>query len=322
MIKNHKAVKKVNIISRCYICLIIVVIMLAFCGCASKKNSNSDIFYIYDINREYTKLVANEYTFSSNYASESDAASHYVGEALQRMINGPAAPDVVGAIGTQIGSVTYRIEGSIANINFEEAYYNAGTSLRVLRYAAIVRTLCQIDGIRGVSLTVNHEPVVDSNGQTIGVATPDSFLGNDEAKINDYERSNIHLFFVSEDGSGLKEVTKTVFYNSNIIPERVVVENLISGPNGSTGAMPTINPVTKVTNVTVKDGICYVNLNSDFLTKTSAVSDELVIYSIVNSLTRLSNENKVQIMIDGETEVSFGTVYLSQPFEADYSLVK
>ena len=51
------------------------------------------------------------------------------------------------------------------------------------------------------------------------------------------------------------------------------------------------------------------------------LSDEVVIYSIVDSLTGLSNENKVQIMIDGETEVSYGNIYLSAPFEANYDLI-
>ena len=38
------------------------------------------------------------------------------------------------------------------------------------------------------------------------------------------------------------------------------MEQLIAGP-GSSEFYPTVNPETRINNVTVKDGICYVNLN-------------------------------------------------------------
>jgi len=320
--KHNSLISKLNNASIGAICMFIIASLLVLLTGCSGRSKSMDAFVVYDINRDYTKLVANEYDFSGDFSAKSDAASSYAGEALQRMIDGPSEPDVVGAIGTQLGDVTYRIEGNVATINFGQDYYKADTTLRVLRYAAIVRTLCQIDGIDGVCLTVDHESVVDSSGQVVGVETPDSFLGNDEAKINEYEKTDIYLYFSNETGEKLTEVVKPVVYNSNIMLERVVVDNLIEGPGEGTTAVSTINPAAKVSNVTVKDGICYVNLNSDFLTRTSPVSDEVVIYSIVNSLTRLSNENKVQIMIDGETEVSFGDIYLSAPFESDYSILE
>lgn len=318
MNNNSYLSRKLNINMFSVIAMMILA-LLCLTGCTQKENKPA--FFVYDINRDSTKLVANEYTFSNDFTADSEAKSHYVGEALQRMIVGPSQQDIVGAIGTQIGAVTYRIEGNVVTIDFQPEYYNASVSQRVLRFAAIVRTLCQIDGVTGVELTVNHEPILDSKGQVVGVATPDSFLGNDDIKINDYEKTNVHLYFASEDGTMLKEVTKPVVYSGNIMLERVVVDNLVAGPRYNQNALATINPATKVANVTVKDGICYVNLSSDFLTKTTAVSDEVVIYSIVNSLTRLSNENKVQIMIDGETEVSFGSIYLSTPFESNYDLL-
>ena len=57
--------------------------------------------------------------------------------------------------------------------------------------------------------------------------------------------------------------------------------------------------------VTVKDGTCYVNLDNGFLTQTYNVSAEVQIYSIVNSLVELSNINKVQIAVNGNTDMIF-----------------
>ena len=51
--------------------------------------------------------------------------------------------------------------------------------------------------------------------------------------------------------------------------------------------------------------------------------DEVVLYAFVNSLTELPNINKVQFMIDSETEISFGEhSYLNEPFERNLEIVE
>ena len=47
------------------------------------------------------------------------------------------------------------------------------------------------------------------------------------------------------------------------------------------------------------------NLDENFLTVVNNVSTDVSIYSIVNSLSELSNINKVQILINGEVPSSF-----------------
>lgn len=64
-----------------------------------------------------------------------------------------------------------------------------------------------------------------------------------------------------------------------------------------------INPETKIINILTKDGICYVNLDSSFLTVVNNVSTEVAVYSIVNSLVELDNINKVQILVNGEVPI-------------------
>ena len=57
--------------------------------------------------------------------------------------------------------------------------------------------------------------------------------------------------------------------------------------------------------VVVKDGVCYVNLSTTFLTQIYNVTPEAVIYSIVNSLCEVSGIDKVQISVDGDTSIFF-----------------
>ena len=189
--------------------------------------------------------------------------------------------------------------------------------------AAIVRTLTQIEGIQYVTFQIKSEPLTDASGTVIGIMNADMFIDNAGNEINTYEKVKLTLYYANEDGDGLKAVNRTVVYNSNIAMERLVVEQLIAGPREEEKVFPTINPDTKVVSVNVKDGICYVNLDSAFLTQIYNVTSEVTIYSVINSLVELSNVNKVQISINGDTNVNYKeNISFSTVFERNLELVE
>lgn len=218
-----------------------------------------------------------------------------------------------------VKNITY-LSGQLT-LDFATAYLQTESLAEVLRRAAVVQTLVQIDGVNGVAFTVDGEPLTDSKQLPIGVMTADTFVSNPGAEINSYETTTIQVYFADSEGEYLIGRTENVGYISNISMERLVVDRVIAGPLNDK-SYPTVAPTLKVLNVTTKDGICYVNFDNSFLTKTQKVSDEVVIYSFVNSLTELPNVSKVQFMVDSESEVSFGEhIYLSEPFERNLELV-
>lgn len=163
---------------------------------------------------------------------------------------------------------------------------------------------------------------MDDNGISVGMMTADTFIENAGNEINAYEKVNLRLYFANEEGNLMvEENQRNVVYNSNISMEKLVVEKLIEGPK-SAGAYPTINPAAKIVSVTVKDGICYVNLDSAFQSQPYNVTSEVTIYSITNSLVELPNVNKVQIAVDGETNISYReNVSLNTVFERNLDLL-
>lgn len=293
----------------------LAVIMLSVCACGSAPEDSEGSLYVYDLSPDNSHIQAAPYQLTKSR----DDVSACVGELLQRVIDGPGGERRNSAIPEEITSVTYYIGPQTVGVNFNSAYDEVQQMRRILCEAAIVRTLCQLDDVYAVSFSVEGAPVCDSKGIPLGLLTPDSFIENDGSMINAYERVELHLFFASEDGKRLTEKAETVTYNSNISMDRLVVDNIISGPK-STDAYATVNPSTQVNSVTTQDGICYVNLSSDFLNKITNVTDEVMLYSIVNSLTRLDNINKVQILIDGDKDVSLGEYELSAPFERNLSI--
>ena len=96
---------------------------------------------------------------------------------------------------------------------------------------------------------------------------------------------------------------------------------MLKGPMAQ-GAYPTINPLTKILSVNIKDGVCYVNFNEEFLNQPYNVSTDVTIYSITNSLVELPNVNKVQISISGETDILYReNVSLNNVFERNLDLI-
>ena len=87
---------------------------------------------------------------------------------------------------------------------------------------------------------------------------------------------------------------------------------LLNGPQEK-GYKDTIPKGTKVNSVVTKEGICYIDLSSEFLTQQEGVSPEVVIYSVVNSLAELPTVNKVQFTVNGE-KVKVGEANIAVPW--------
>ena len=212
-------------------------------------------------------------------------------------------------------------EGQVI-LTVDENYRNLDPAAEVLTRAALVRTLTQLDAVEYVSMKVRNEPLTDRSGNPIGIMEASMFIDNAGDEINTYERARLTLYFTDESGTKLIEASRSVVYNTNISMEKLVVEQLIKGPNNEE-LFPTVNPETKINNVTVKDGICYVNLNENFLTQMTIVSSEVTIYSITNSLVELPNVNKVQISINGNTEGTYReSIPFSTIFERNLELIE
>ena len=84
------------------------------------------------------------------------------------------------------------------------------------------------------------------------------------------------------------------------------------------GHNATLPADVKLLNVSVNDNTCYLNFDDGFLNAISGLKEYIPIYSIVNSLTELTNINKVQIVVNGSQDVLYrGQISLAEPFERD-----
>ncbi len=210
-----------------------------------------------------------------------------------------------------------KVDHDIAYIDFNEGYFELSDIQEKLVRAAVVQSLVRLDGINGVWMTVDEKTLTNASGNVLGVMNRDDFVESTGSSPSSYEQTALTLFFANESGDKLVRQQMEVRYNSNISKEKLIVEKLMAGPKKS-GAFPTLNPSAALLSVTVKDGTCYVNFDSEFLTSVYDVRPEIVIYSLVDSLLEGTSAGNVQIMVNGEKNAAYQeTVDLSQPLARD-----
>jgi germination protein M len=294
------------------------MMMLAGCGSKSKEQSGTPVDISY-INKNETKLVK-----ETHYLTSADTKDQIV-EVLTLLCSVPDNKELRATLTSGINIITYAYENGKVTLSLGDKYKELAKPTEVLTRAAIVRSLTGIEGVDGVTITVNGEPITDTSGNAIGIMTADMFVDNAGTQVEAVDtRITLRLYFANESGDGLIAVNRELSHNadvSNVSMEKLVVEQLIGGPvNGET--YPTINPDTKLVNSTVKDGICYLTFDSSFLTAVNNVTTDVTIYSIVDSLVELSNINKVQFSIEGNKDGKFRDKYeLSTIFERNLSII-
>lgn len=222
----------------------------------------------------------------------------------------------------EVNIENYELAMGQLKLYFGKEYLELKKTTEVLYRAALVQTLVQVDDVSFVSFYVDGEPLTDGDGNAIGLMRAEDFVQNTGSSIDSYQTTDLNLYFANKDGKLLRESRKSdVRYNANTSIEKLVVEKLMKGTSAS-GSQPTIPKTTKLLGVSVKDGICYVNFDSKFSLDSYDLNPEVAIYSIVNSVIANGNVTKVQILIDGASDVVYkNSVDLSRPLEWKEDLI-
>ncbi|HJA13121.1 MAG TPA: GerMN domain-containing protein [Candidatus Mediterraneibacter merdipullorum] len=288
---------------------------LLLSACAGDEKEPGRESFIYCLNEDRTGIVEVEYDFSGEDAAET------AGDILERLREPAEDIEYLNPIPEEVEVQDYELSGSILEVDFSREYLDVEQIQEKLMRAAIVQSLVQVDGINGVMFTVDGAALTDSDGLEIGLMNEDDFVENTSSSPSSYQTDTLTLYFASESGDRLVEQQVDVRYSSNVSKDKLIVEKLMQGPRGS-GAYPVINPDANLLSVTTKDGICYVNFDSSFLTASYDVTPEVTVYSIVNSLAEGTEAMQVQITVNGETNAEYmETVDLSQPLEPDMELI-
>lgn len=285
---------------------------VAFSGCGKKETESK--YKIYYVNEEQGEVLA------ESFVPSEETTQTMLEEMTEKLNKKNAEGHTLLPENIEIQSCVD--DDGMIRVDFNQEYHDLNPVDEVLLRASIVKDYVQIPNIYLVTITAEGTPIVDSQGQEIGVMSLDSFLENTGKEIMAYQYKELNLYFTNEEGNQLVPEARQVYYNGNTPIEKVIVEQLLRGP-GESGHYATLPSDTRIVGVSVADGIAYVNLGKQFVDEALPVDAQIPIYSIVNSLIDAGNVSQVQISINGDTSLLFkDKVDMNQLFQVNHELEK
>ena len=276
--------------------LFLLMIIMVFTGC--RKEEAVSGYHVAYLNKDKTEIVR------VGYEPKNSVVNDLIAEFLVVLCSDSDNIEYRKPIPNDVEVIRYSLDGAMLTIVFDEDYNKMSDSDKVLCLAAVVRTMTQIQGVDCVTFYVGNKPMEDARGNILGTLYADSFVENPGKQINSIQEATLTLYFSNEKGDALIKESREVHYSSNISMEKLIVEQLLKGPQ-TKGLKSAIPSGTKLVSVSVVDGICYVNLDSNFKNQDYSVKENIVIYSIVNSLSEMSTISSVQISVNGDTSGAY-----------------
>ncbi len=305
--QKKKALRKISAV-------LSVVGLLLLAGCSGQTILPNADFYLYYLDNEGVALRQKAATLAS------EGTNGQIEEVLRRLADPDEAGDNSTAIPEGIEVLSYDMKDGILALHFSAPYKDIPSASEVMLRAALVKTLMQIDDVNAVQFYVEDKPLTDAAGNELGAQNDETFLTSFGEETDDIESDRFTLYYVSQKGDKLVRVETRIYYNSNTALENLVLEHLAQDPEIK-GAQAAIADGVRVLDVSVSDGICYVDLDANFLSQTTGMSTQAAIYAIVDSLAQLPDIDKVQILINNEENAVVDSNSFSGLYEPDYSLV-
>ena len=183
---------------------------------------------------------------------------------------------------------------------------------------AVVKTLCQLPGIKSVKVTVDGQDIKSADGSFLG------FLAGDDINIEKDSTENKYaaLYFADKTSRKLKKEIRRINITDSQSIEQYILNGLIEGPK-SKELESVLSPDTSIISAQTTDGTCFVNFSAAFVSKNSGSKEKEMnaVYSVVNSLTELDSVKNVQFLIDGKKSDSFGSISISGTFYRNESMI-
>ena len=308
-----------------FLVLLLSVVLLTGCKAETSDETSkaqalkSNEIYAYFVNTEQTDLVPVAYTkkASNDISKEVSKLLAFMEKEGSKEYRS-AIPKGITYKGNQ-----YNQSEKQMTLSFDVLYDSVDAQSLLFFKACVVQSVIQLDYIDMVTISLSD--VTNNDEETATVVEnfdADSFTMSFGDASGYKQKGTIVLYFATEDGEALKEYHKTVEISNNTSLAKLVVESLIAGPEAN-GYTATLSKDITIRNVSVKDGICYVDLSDEFYDTKNSLKNDIIIYSIVNSLVELPTVSKVQFLKNGEKQQFYReTMPFDGIFERNLDLVK
>lgn len=282
--------------------LLLLAALCAACGVAEKvfpreTGEGLTLYYLAGNGNSEEMLLDSEFR-------EVPGNTPTAADVVPLLLVGPESPELVSPFpaGTRVRSC--REEGDLAVVDLSEAYGGLSGMDLTLADGCIVLSLCELDHIRRVYLTVEGRPRPFRDQ----VFTAHDFL-LDRGSGGEGQQT-VRLWFLR--GENLDTEERTLSLRMGDRAEIAALQALLSGPES--GELEPICPQgTQLLSLT-REGEAYtVNLSDSWL---EGEEDPRRIQALAGTLLELDPEKTVTFQIEGQSLETFGGMDLSRPISA------
>lgn len=200
--------------------------------------------------------------------------------------------------GIAVNDIT--VERGKENIDFGAGYGQLSHVKEVLVRTSIVKSLLQIDGIEGITFSVNGSSLLDSDKVPVGLMNLNTIMTDDGDKDIYSAKKKVKLYYTNDTGDKLIPYLKELKVKDNVPLETEVLLALKNPPVSKKNLRSPLPKDFHVNQTQILNNICYVDLSSDIENAAVNVKEKITVYAMVNSLTDLDTAYQVQFTIDGK----------------------
>lgn len=239
-----------------------------------------------------------------------------VPELMRRLLAGPETLGLENPFPEGVRLRAWSMWENQVRVNLSEQYGGlSGVELTLADYC-IALTLCQLEGVEQVYITVEGEEMPFRRVQQMSA---------DDVILSGAEEESVHvgvnLWFPRTQWFGLGVENRQVTRNEEDTLRGVVLDAWLAGPEYAslTSYVP---EGTRLLGAELEEGICYVNLSAEFLEGEPEdwQRARLLLYSLVNTLGSLDSVEGVQLLVEGEVVPSYGGISTGRPLIPDFTL--
>ncbi len=182
-----------------------------------------------------------------------------------------------------------------------------------LFFALSLSLVLSISGCGQAKTSVN--PPEKSNTTDSSTQTP-----KDSNNTPTVHPVSLTLYFPTPDADGLAKVERSVNITDGAMIKAIFSE-LQNPPSGLDKVLP---EGTQLLGATVKDGVATLNLSKEFRKNFNGGStgEQMILFSIIDSLTSLSNVQSVQFLLEGKPqEAILGHLDTTEPLKRNEKII-
>lgn len=252
-----------------------------------------------------------------------------IGAVLMGLIEGPQTSGFLPSVPDGI------IEGARLRVSIENTlrvtFFPSFSDIDPLEIiditSSLVYTLTELDFINQLEFYIGEEPMLDSDGEEFGFRSRENTSLEETVSTINTHTASIILYFTDEQMTALIPEERNITINPMGDIAHFILDALLEGPQ-TPGLYAAIPEGTSYNMVERTVDTIFVGFTRDFydsLSSGGSSLEEMMIFSLVNTLTEQPDIRRVQIFIDGEPiqpdEGSNLHMDLSRPIDRDESLI-